>query len=322
MPDVTRLKTIELFKKFDEPTLACLAPALEEKRFKDRQVIFKEDDAGAEMYFIGEGEVEILKMSGHRTEEFQVLSVLGKGEFFGEMALIDKEPRSATARAKGNAVLFRLGRREFNGFLATDTRVVISILEGLLATVVRRLREMDTGFVTIHETGRLLASEMDTGVLLGGILNKVMAIVPGGERGFIALWEEFNERFEIRSIRGFANNHIALPKNDPVIRWLKEHKEALSVTADVFQKPVFSKETLPDYYGVSFMAQPFIHHGEMLGFFALSNASRPLGVNREQANLLSGIASQIAPVIANAKKITEDENRQRLQRAKQFPRSL
>jgi GAF domain-containing protein len=251
-----------------------------------------------------------------------VLSVLGQGEFFGEMALIDKEPRSAAAMAKGDAVLFRLSCQEFNSFLTTDTRIVISILESLLATMVKRLRDMDTGFVTIHETGRLLASAMDIDVLLGGVLGKVMGIVSGCERGFIALWNEFSEMFEIRSVKGFAGKDIPLPKNDPVIRWLKEHKELLVTTADSFQRPLFHKDALPDYYGFSFMVQPFIHRGEMLGFLALSNTSQPMDVKRDQVNLLSGIASQIAPVIANAKKIAEDENRKRLQQAKQFHKIL
>jgi CRP-like cAMP-binding protein len=315
MSDVSKLKEIGLFSGFDDATLRCLAPALEKQHFKDRQIIFKEGDPGAEMYFIYSGEVEIIKQAGRGSEGARILSVLGKSEFLGEMALIDKERRSATAKARGDVVLFRLSCREFENFMNTDTRIVICLLKGLLSTMVKRLREMDVGFVTIHETGRLLASQQNIPLLLDGVLMKILEIVKSSERGFIALWNEFNEVFDIQIQKGFTDKDMTLPKNDPVIRWLKEHREVL-VMADTSPTSLFARNVLPHYYGRSFILLPLVHRDELLGFVLISNASKKMDVQRSETNLLSGIASQIAPVLANAKKIAEDENRRRLQQAK------
>ena len=102
-----------------------------------------------------------------------------------------------------------------------------------------------------------------------------------------------------------------------MIKWLKENKEKLIIDNSGLTS-LFDQKSLPDYGGLSFIATPFIHRTALLGFFLLSNASQKIDISRSQINLLSGIASQIAPVIANAKRITEEENRKRLQRAKMW----
>ncbi len=65
-------------------------------------VIFLEGDAAADVYIIEDGEVELLKRIGNQD---QLIAVLGKGQIFGEMGLIDDEPRSATARASRKSTL-------------------------------------------------------------------------------------------------------------------------------------------------------------------------------------------------------------------------
>jgi CRP-like cAMP-binding protein len=83
--------------------------------FKDGKVIFEEGSNGDWIYVVEVGEVEISKkMGGQRL----VIEVLKAGDIFGEMAYIDKEPRSATATAKGEVVVGIVDRdvfdREFN----------------------------------------------------------------------------------------------------------------------------------------------------------------------------------------------------------------
>ncbi len=315
MSDVSKVKQIRLFSNIDEKILESLAPALKEERFKDGKIIFSEDDLGDEIYFIFSGEVEIVKFVNKEDNVSQSLTSLGEGEFFGEMALFDKKQRSATVKAKGNVILLKLSCEDFYNFIVTDAQVAISILGGMLIATVKRLRETDIGYVTIYETGRILASEQNIDKLLGSVLVKIMEVVPDSEKGFIALWNEFSEMFELKSVNGYDKKDVTLKKDDCVIKWLKENKEGL-IVEDVAATSLFSQDLLPDYCGASFIIQPFIHRGELLGFFLISNGSQKIDIVRSQINLLSGIAAQIAPVIANAKKIIEEENRKRLQRAK------
>lgn len=315
MPDVSKLKEIELFRNIDEKILESLAPVLKEEYFKDGQNIFIEDDVGDEIYFIFSGEVEIIKLINKEENVVQSLSSLGKGEFFGEMALFDKKHRSATVRAKGDITVFKLSCKDFCYFLKNDAHIAVGILGSMLSATIKRLRETDVGYATIYETGRLLACEQNIDKLLDGVLNKIMEVIPSCGRGFIALWNEFSEMFEVQSLERFSEGEVILKKNDAVIKWLKENKERLIVDNSALTS-LFNQKSLPDYCGFSFIAQPFVHRGELLGFFLISNRSQKIDISRSQINLFSGIASQIAPVIANAKKITEEENRKRLRRAK------
>lgn len=314
MPDLSKLKEIELFRNIDDDVLQRLAPALEEQRYKDEDVIFKEDDMGDEIYFIVSGEVEVIKVVNKETGESQSLSLLGKGEFFGEMALVDRKRRSATVRAKGDIVLYRLSRENFNKFLETDARLAISIFGSMLSVTVNRLREMDVEFVTIYETGQLLATEENLNKILDSVLVKIMQIIPSSQKGFIALWNEFDEKFEIQSGKGLKEGTV-IKEEDAVIKSLMEKKERLIIT-DTEKASIFSGKTVPEYYGRSFIIQPFIHRDQIQGFVVVTNVPGISGFTRSQINLLSGIAGQVAPVIAHTKKIREEENRRRLQRAK------
>ena len=102
--------------------------------FQDGQVIFKEGDNGDWIYVVDEGEVVLSKIVDGRKV---VIESLKEGDIFGEMAYIDKTPRSATATAKGKAVVGILDReffdKEFNK-LSKD-------FQQMLKTVAFRLRK-------------------------------------------------------------------------------------------------------------------------------------------------------------------------------------
>jgi CRP-like cAMP-binding protein len=315
MSDVSKVKQIGLFSNIDEKVLGSLAPVLSEEHFKDGQIIFNEGDPGDEIYFIFSGDVEIIKLISKEDNVSQLLSLLTRGEFFGEMALFDKKQRSATVKAKGDVTLLKLSCADFYYFLKNDAQIAVNILGSMLSATIKRLRETDTGFVTIYETGRLLASEQNIDKLLTSVLVKIMEVIPSSQRGFIAVWNEFSSLFELKSTCGYEEKGVVLKKDDGVIKWLKENKKKL-VVEDAASTSIFSQELLPDYCGTSFIIQPLIHREELLGFFLISNKSQRIDTTRSQINLLSGIAAQIAPVIANSKKLTEEENRKRLRRAK------
>jgi CRP-like cAMP-binding protein len=102
--------------------------------FQDGQGIFTEGSNGDWIYMVEEGEVEISKKKGDRKI---VIGVLKAGDIFGEMAYIDKTPRSASATAKGMTVVGIIDRdffdREFNN-LSSD-------FQKILKMVVFRLRK-------------------------------------------------------------------------------------------------------------------------------------------------------------------------------------
>jgi hypothetical protein len=98
-------------------------------------VIFNEGDLGLAMYVIEQGEVEIRKEIGN---EERVLAVLGKGDFFGEMCMLEEDvPRSATAVALNDVEAVMIDRSAFTFILTHNTEITIRIMRKL----VRRLRQ-------------------------------------------------------------------------------------------------------------------------------------------------------------------------------------
>lgn len=100
------------------------------------KVLFKENEEGEEMYIIQEGSVRISKtMDGKE----HVLAVLGKGDFFGEMAIVNRVRRTATATAIGTVQLLAFNREGFLGMIEKNARIALNIIDKLC----RRLQQAD-----------------------------------------------------------------------------------------------------------------------------------------------------------------------------------
>lgn len=80
------------------------------RHFKDGAIVFREGDPGDGMYIVLEGRVKIFRTHDGREAN---LAVLGRDEFFGEMSLLDHQPRSATAKAQGDVTLRFVSIPEF-----------------------------------------------------------------------------------------------------------------------------------------------------------------------------------------------------------------
>jgi len=100
------------------------------------KVLFRENDEGDQMYIIQEGNVRISKMIGGKEH---ILAVLAKGEFFGEMAIVSRVRRSATATAVGTVHLLAFNREGFLGMIEKNARIALNIIDKLC----RRLQAAD-----------------------------------------------------------------------------------------------------------------------------------------------------------------------------------
>jgi CRP/FNR family transcriptional regulator, cyclic AMP receptor protein len=105
-----------------------------ENSYKSGEVIFKEGDSEDTMFFIKEGKVEISRKMG---DAEQVLAFLGPNDFFGEMALLSKSTRSASAKAVKETTVIVFNRKQFMNLLKTRGEIVLKIIEVLI----QRLKE-------------------------------------------------------------------------------------------------------------------------------------------------------------------------------------
>ncbi|MEJ5307002.1 MAG: Crp/Fnr family transcriptional regulator [candidate division WOR-3 bacterium] len=106
-----------------------------EKVLKDGEVLFREGEVGDEMYLIKSGKIKIVQKIG---DEMKVLAVLSEGDFFGEMALIDGSPRSATAIAEGDTELITFDKVAFRKKIGEEP-----LIEYIITELSKRLRRAD-----------------------------------------------------------------------------------------------------------------------------------------------------------------------------------
>jgi CRP-like cAMP-binding protein len=106
------------------------------KAFPVGTVLFRDGEKGAEMYVVRKGQVTLAKVVGLAE---QVLATLGRGEFFGEMSLLNDKPRTATATVTEEAELLVIGPEAFESMVRTRAEIVIRMLKSLAS----RLDEAD-----------------------------------------------------------------------------------------------------------------------------------------------------------------------------------
>lgn len=135
--EATYLKQVNIFKGLNDEEILDLISVAKKRTFRSGEVIFHRDDPGQMLYIIKEGKVKICLMSPDGQEISLV--VFGKGEYFGEFALLDGLPRSADAIALEKVECYTLQRTDFQNAIMKKPRIAIQVMEVLC----ERLRKTD-----------------------------------------------------------------------------------------------------------------------------------------------------------------------------------
>ena len=126
--------------------LRLLATYSQEERFEPEAMVFTEGERGDKLYIVVDGAVRISRLVPGMGEE--CLTILGRGEVFGEMALIDEKPRSADARAHTEGLtVFSISHAVLEEILAMDPDAAVQFLSLLCRLLCRRLRAMNDRLV-------------------------------------------------------------------------------------------------------------------------------------------------------------------------------
>lgn len=141
MRDIGRLRDIGLFGGLGDDTLRDFGGSLEEIESKPGDVAFREGDSGRDMFILLDGEMEVLKAS-KRQHETRV-AILGPGDWFGEMSILDVMPRSATVRAIAPSRMLRLTATELDGLYRRDLKSYSLVVLNIAREMSRRLRVAD-----------------------------------------------------------------------------------------------------------------------------------------------------------------------------------
>jgi CRP/FNR family cyclic AMP-dependent transcriptional regulator len=135
--DVAKLRSVPIFSSLDSKATAQLGEYLTIHDYPESARIFRSGDPGDAMYLIDVGKVEISITDADGANV--TLAELEAGDFFGEMAMLDGQGRSANATAVENSRLAKLTRENFLAFIQSDPRVTLELLTALT----NRLRRTD-----------------------------------------------------------------------------------------------------------------------------------------------------------------------------------
>ena len=136
---VNFLKKLYLFEGLSDRAMFKIMGIMYAKEYPANEIIFSEKDIGRAVFIIKSGEVEITK-SSKDTNKNIVLSKLSAGDFFGEMALLEEEPRSATARTTKNSELLFMYKVRFDALLEHYPRGAAKVVHNLAKMLSKRLR--------------------------------------------------------------------------------------------------------------------------------------------------------------------------------------
>ena len=133
----THLKGVPLFSSLTDDQLVMVAQTGVIRRFAKGQVILNQSSPGDTFYIVISGHVKVVLL--HEDGREIVLSLLKEGNFFGELSLLDNDPRSATVIAVEDTTLFMFTKRQFYQLIETYP----SILKKILKEICVRLRHAD-----------------------------------------------------------------------------------------------------------------------------------------------------------------------------------
>jgi CRP/FNR family transcriptional regulator/CRP/FNR family cyclic AMP-dependent transcriptional regulator len=146
------LADIPLFEDLTEPDLNIVAQRVRQRRYKEGDTIFHRRDPGVALYVIVSGKVKIHNEMNDGSD--CIIAILDEGEFFGELAVIDGEERSADATTLASTELLMLTRDDLHDILQRYPRISLRIL-ATLAGRLRRTTEDYLAYSTLDINGRL-----------------------------------------------------------------------------------------------------------------------------------------------------------------------
>jgi CRP-like cAMP-binding protein len=146
------LRTVPIFAELDDSAIASLARLSQKRRCAKDSPVFFENEQGDFFFMILEGRIKVTILGDDGREV--ILSMLSPGDFFGEMALLDNEPRSATAIAVEDTELLSLHRTDFQAVIA-DNRDIMSALIRILSARLRRANHQISTLALLDVYGRV-----------------------------------------------------------------------------------------------------------------------------------------------------------------------
>jgi len=155
-------KNCPLFKGLSAEEIASLGSVFAEKIMPEGTTVFIENMAGESLYLIQKGAIKISKMIAEGDEK--TLVILGAEDIFGEMAVLDGAPRSATARVAEEAHLLSIRRADYDSLCEQNPRLALKLTRNIVRIFSRRIRDNNDEYreMLLWSLGRQTGNRTDS----------------------------------------------------------------------------------------------------------------------------------------------------------------
>ena len=281
---IENLRSNALFKYISDNDLRTIAKTLKEETFSAGTIIFNEKTRGERLYLILDGRVKISKItkSGMETP----LAILGKGEFFGEMELIENQGRSARTTAIENTVVAGIANHDFDNLIKTNHIVTLNLLKAIS----KRLRSTDEIIVEeleknleasklqveklnlLIDAAKSVNSTLDLDKLLDVILETAIKSI-SADRGTLYVVDELKSEIWSKALRGTEVIEIRLPIGKGLSGYVAKTGETINIP-DAYNDSRFNPDVdrKSGYRTNNMLCMPMRNRdGRIIGVFQMLN---------------------------------------------------
>lgn len=195
--DAENLKVVAIFRNFSPAMLEEFSKSFKQTEYAKNSVVFRERSEGDTLFIIVSGEVVIEKKLDEEGRDFKQLAILGLGEFFGEMAVLEGITRFAQARASADTVLYEIKRAQFFGFIKEHPETGISIFTEIMKVISRRLQHTSNELTMLFDMANLVMEEPSSASeFLKRMVEEICIYFEGSWNINGYLYNQFNEEYD------------------------------------------------------------------------------------------------------------------------------
>ena len=136
--DVSFFSEVPIFDSLTRRQKLKISYIIHKRNFSKGEIVFRKDDPGVGLYIVRDGQVEVYNENPDMTRS--IIATLNKGEFFGDIALLNEVPRSATVVASQDSILYGLFRTDLIVLMDSDPKLGVRLVYRLAQIVAERLR--------------------------------------------------------------------------------------------------------------------------------------------------------------------------------------
>ena len=321
---IENLRSNSLFKYINDNDLLKISKTMKEESFSAGTIIFNENTRGERLYLILDGKVKISKItrSGMETP----LAILGKGEFFGEMEMIEDQARSARTTALEDTLVAGITNQDFDSLIKTNHIVTLNLLKAIS----KRLRSTDEIIVSelekslevsktqvdklnmLIDAAKTVNSTLDLDKLLDVILETAIKSI-AADRGTLYLVDELKSEIWSKALRGSEVVEIRQPIGKGLSGYVAKTGETINIP-DAYNDSRFNADfdKKSGFRTNNVLCMPMRNRdGKIIGVFQMLNKKGgPFTTQDEE--FINALSIHASIAIENARLAQEMINNERL----------